>query len=213
MKNLSRTALITLFALGGLACSAQTSANSAQLDANMAEKTAPVIKTAERNGNWLVNPRESHIKFSAQQEGTRFEGSFPVFNAYINFFPEALENSRVEVTIPLGQVDASSTDRNSTLPDKVWFSVKKHPLAKFESADFTQTGEGEYLAKGTLTMKGQSREFDLPFSLDMTNGAVMTSQVTLDRTLWGVGEKPWNTNEWVSREVALDIKVTASNPY
>ncbi|WP_409433073.1 YceI family protein [Litorimonas sp. RW-G-Af-16] len=208
-------------ALGLLACGAQTSANESATDmaampasAAAATATTPASakRSAERNGNWLVNPRESHIRFSAEQEGKTFEGEFKQFFAVINFYPNDLPNSSVEVTVPIASIEAGSTDRNSTVPGKVWFSTKKFPQAMFKSNDITQTAEGAYLAKGTLSMKGIEKPFDLPFALDMSNGALMTSQVTLDRTNWTVGEAPWDTDEWVSRAVKLDIQVTASNP-
>ncbi len=159
--------------------------------------------------SWTVVQDESHLKFTAKQEGKPFTGEFGSFDADIKFDPDNLEASTVSVTIPLAQVDAGTRDRNSTLPDNVWFSTKKFPEAVFESSDISSVGGNDYLAKGTLTLKGISKDLDLPFSLDITDQAVMTSNVTLDRTLWNVGEDPWNTDEWVSQAVELDIKVVA----
>lgn len=159
--------------------------------------------------NWTVVQDESHLKFTAKQEGKPFTGEFKTFDADIKFDLDNLDASMVTVTIPLVQVDAGTRDRNSTLPDKVWFSTKKFPEAVFESNDITSVGGNDYLAKGTLTLKGLSKNLDLPFSLDITDQAVMTSNITLDRTVWNVGEDPWNTDEWVSLAVELDIKVVA----
>ncbi len=165
---------------------------------------------AEANMKWTVVQEESHLKFTAKQEGKPFTGEFPVFEADINFDPDDLKSSVVEITIPLNQIEAGSRDRNSTLPDKVWFSTKAFPEAVFESSDITQTGEDVYLAKGSLTLKGISKDFELPFNLVISEKAIMTSQVTLDRTMWNIGEDPWHTDEWVSKAVDLDIKVTAT---
>jgi hypothetical protein len=61
-----------------------------------------------------------------------------------------------------------------------------------------------------LTLKGISVPLDLPFDLEVTGDiAVMTSTVEMDRTKWSVGAAPWDTDEWVSRSVKLDLKVTA----
>jgi len=68
------------------------------------------------------------------------------------------------------------------------------------------------LAKGALSLKGVSIPVDLPFDLALDdNKAVMTSSYEMDRTKWDVGAAPWDTDEWVSRTVMLDIQVTALN--
>jgi len=107
-------------------------------------------------------------------------------------------------------VDAGSQDRNSTLPGKVWFSSKKFPSARFASSDISKQATG-YLAKGELTLKGKSVPLELPFALQIDGDrAVMTGSVDIDRTLWNVGASPWDTDEWVSRAVKLDLQVTAT---
>ena len=186
------------FAVSLSACSQASSA-----DAPQAVSTKAVV------GNWNIQADRSHIQFSAEQEGNMFTGEFESFSGVINFDPAAPENGSVTISIPLKSVDAGSNDRNSTLPEKVWFSTKKFPTAVFTSSDISAQNEG-FLAKGELTLKGISVPFDLPFDLDIKgNTAAMTSNVDMDRTLWNVGAAPWNTDEWVSRSVKLDIKVTA----
>lgn len=186
------------FAVSLSACSQASSADEAQ-----------VVTAKVDLGNWDIQADRSHIQFSAEQEGNMFTGEFGSFSGVINFDPAAPENGSVTISIPLKSVDAGSNDRNSTLPEKVWFSTKKFPTAIFASSDISVQDEG-YIAKGELTLKGISVPFDLPFDLDIKdNTAVMTSNVDMDRTLWGVGAAPWNTDEWVSRSVKLDIKVTA----
>jgi polyisoprenoid-binding protein YceI len=159
---------------------------------------------------WTVVKEESHLKFTAKQEGKDFEGLFETFDADIVFDPADLTASRVTVTVPLDQVDAGSRDRNSSLPDKAWFSTKAFPVATWQSNEITQTGEGTYLAAGELTLKGISKPLNIPFSLVITDKAVMDAQLSFDRTDWDVGTDPWNTEEWVSRSVNLDIQVVAT---
>lgn len=204
----SKVLFISTVLLGVAACGQNGAVNTASAQdkpavENIAEPSAPSAAL------WTVIAEKSHIKFTAKQEGKSFTGEFNVFDAEINFDPDALDTSKVKVVIPLDQVEAGSNDRNATLPEKVWFSTKKFPEAVFQSSNIMKSDDGNYLAKGSLTLKGISKSLDLPFELVMADNAVMTSQITLDRTLWNVGEDPWHTDEWVSREVVLDIKVTA----
>jgi len=159
--------------------------------------------------NWDIQAEGSHIQFSAKQEGETFTGAFAEFSGTILFDPDAPETGSVDISIPLKSVDAGSRDRNSTLPGKVWFSTKKFPTAKFTSREISKQDTG-FLAKGELTLKGLSLPIDLPFDLNIEGDrAVMTGQVKLDRTLWNVGASPWDTDEWVSRSVTIDIQITA----
>ena len=71
-------------------------------------------------------------------------------------------------------------------------------------------GNNSYEARGTLSMKGKSQPLTLPFILDITGAkAEMEGSVTLDRTLWEVGTGAWSTDEWVSTEVVVDVKISA----
>lgn len=169
----------------------------------------PVIELASTATIWDIQMAGSHIRFTAEQEGEDFTGSFVEFSGVIRFDPEAPETGFVDISIPLSSVDAGSKDRNSTLPSKVWFSTKKFPEANFLSDNISKQGN-DYLAKGELTLKGISVPVDLPFTLQNDGDqAVMASKIDLDRTMWNVGAAPWDTDEWVSRAVSLDIQVTA----
>jgi len=170
---------------------------------------------AEQETNWTVNPDESFIRFTAQQQGKEFEGEFTEFNASILFNPDNLEDSEVTVTIPVKAVDAGDKDRNDTLPSKTWFSAKEFPVATFRSDQIAEVGQGSYIANGSLSMKGMTHDIELPFTLSPAEIAigettVMTGVIGLDRTQWKIGEDPWNTGEWVSKGIKLNIQITAT---
>lgn len=202
MKTYIKPVLISSFVGLSAALSACSQASSAE--------EAQTVSTSEVTANWDIQADDSHIQFSAEQEGTTFTGEFREFSGVISFDPAAPETGSVRITVPLKSVDAGSKDRTSSLPDKVWFSAKAFPEAVYTSSDISAQGDG-YVAKGELTLKGVSVPLDLPFNLDVDGtSAVMTSTVEMDRTLWNIGAAPWDTDEWVSRTVKLDLKVTAT---
>ena len=201
MTHFIKTTLIT--SIAGLAASLSACSQASSAD------TADAVSTEIETGNWDIQPESSHIQFSALQEGEPFTGKFGAFSGVINFDPAAPETGSVKITVPLKSVEAGSNDRNSTLPEKVWFSTKSFPIAVYTASDISAQGKG-YVAKGELTLKGNSIPLDLPFALDINGDiAVMTSTLEMDRTKWNVGAAPWDTDEWVSRAVTLDLKVTA----
>ena len=206
MKTYFKPVLISSvlgLALGMSACSEARTANENAAD-QVSAAAAPIAAA-----NWDIQASSSHIRFTAKQEGSPFSGEFQAFSGIINFDPAAPQNGSVKITVPLKSVDAGSNDRNSTLPGKVWFSAKAFPDAVYTSTDISQDGDG-YIAKGELTLKGLSVPLDIPFNLDINGDtAVMTGAVEMDRTQWNVGAAPWDTDEWVSKSVSLDLQVTA----
>lgn len=216
MKHYMMPLFATPFVATSLLLSGCSNASSPEQVSNPLQKVAQTAASevmgvdAVMTGNWDILPEASHIKFTAQQEGAAFTGEFSEFTGVIAFDPDTPEDGYVKISIPLGSVDAGSKDRNSTLPGKVWFSTKAFPTAVFTSDNIARDGDG-YLAKGELTLKGQTAAVELPFTLTLEGDrAVMTGDVVIDRTIWNVGSDPWNTDEWVSRGVKLDIQVTAN---
>ena len=207
MRNLKSTRLSALTALA-LALTACGNANSTE--AQPTQNTTDVMAEQSLFSNWEIVKDSSHIHFSALQEGEAFSGAFEDFSGTINFDPDALGKANIRIEIPLTSVDAGSNDRNSTVPGKVWFSTKAFPIAVFETQDVKREGEG-YVANGTLSLKGASNPVTLEFDLKIDGDqADMTGKAVIDRTLWGVGAAPWDTDEYVSRSVEIDVKVTAT---
>jgi len=210
MTYLQKSYLSAGFTVFALLVSGCADASSSDTPPVTAKPTTQVIAEAEtRVGNWIIRPESSHIQFSALQEGVDFTGAFGKFSGVIQFDPNAPEDGAVRIEIPLRSVDAGSKDRNSTLPGKIWFSTKKFPQAVFTSNDIAYAGDG-FLAKGSLELKGMSIPVDLPFSLSIDgNHAVMRGETLIDRTDWNVGSAPWDTDEWISRSVKINVKITA----
>ena len=212
MMRLTKTLILpAIFALSVAALGACGNAADAQSGETAQATSSTLAASIVAVKHWTVDPEASYLKFTALQEGEPFEGQFKNFTADIQFDPDNLAASFVTVTVPISSADAGSTDRNSTLPGKAWFSAKKFPDAVFEAKTFKTMGEGAYDAVGTLTIKGKSVPLSLPFTLDMEGDkAVMMSTLSMNRNDWDIGTKPWNTDEWVSTDVRLDITVTAT---
>ena len=168
---------------------------------------APVLKLGP---NWTMRADESSLVFKGKQTGDEFTGEFTSFTAEIVFHPDHLNAARVKAVIDMSAFDAGSGDRNDALPGKEWFSVKAFPEAVFESDEFVATGEGTYDAVGTLTLRGVSLPVTVPFNIDITDGvAMMKSELSLNRSDYGVGQGVWSKGEWVDLEVGLEIKIIA----
>ena len=175
----------------------------------------PAAKASmERIGNWLVVKADSHVNFTASLQGKEFTGGFETYDTMIDFKEDAVDEASVTATIYISSVFAGDKERDAALPGKEWFDVKKFPKAVFQSDDFVKTSNGQYEARGTLSMKGKSQPLTLPFTLDIDGArAEMEGKVTIDRTMWEVGTGNWSTDEWASTDVVVDVKIVAKSPF
>lgn len=160
---------------------------------------------------WAVVPARSSILFTPGWNGVAVEGQFPKFAATIQFDPAKLAEARVDVRIDLAAATTNDKTVNASLPGADWFDVKKTPVARFQSSSFTQVKPGQYVAKGTLSMRGVNVPVALPFTLAITgNTAVMTSQLTLDRRSFRIGMESDAAGAWVAFPVPVKIRLTAT---
>lgn len=160
---------------------------------------------------WTVDKSASHIRFRTSYQGAAINGGFSGYQARIVFDPEQLDKSSVRVSIDLSSVNSGDSDRDGTLKSAAFFDVANHSQAVFEARRFTASGGNQYIARGKLSLRGQSRDFDLPFTLDISGKtADVTATATLDRLAFGVGTGDWSSTSAIPAEVSLDIKVRAN---
>jgi cytochrome b561 len=162
---------------------------------------------------WKIIPEESAIMFKSKQMAAEFEGRFNIFSADIAFDPDDLAHSRVRADIDISSVATGYDERDDNLKKPAWFDVAAFPAAVFESSSFEKTPEG-YIADGTLTIKGVSKNLKLPFKLtfeDSEKGklAHMTAEITLHRLDFGLGTGDWEDTSVVPADVPVRLVITA----
>lgn len=168
-------------------------------------------QTRAESTNWKIIADQSSLTFSATQVGQAFTGKFNSFEADIRFDPADLANSYVLATIDMGSVDTDDSQRNAALPSPDWFASRRFPAAKFEAKAFTAIANGEYEARGTLTIKGIEKSVLLPFSLEIeSDRARMQGELVIVRTDYGVGQGQWQSVQWVGAEVKVFVDISAT---
>src|SRR5204863_930338 len=115
--------------------------------------TAPV--------KWKVLPG-SALNFATAWSGDAIRGRFDKWTADILFSPDALPGSKVSVAIDMASVKTGDEQRDASLPSGDFFDVAQHPKATFTAAKFEKTGEGRFVAHGTLSLRGVSKPMNLP---------------------------------------------------
>lgn len=161
---------------------------------------------------WDVDETASLVGFKATQNNKEFEGRFSRFKVGVVLDPEAPESEgQIVAAIDLASIDAGNSDRNGALPQESWFHVAMHPVAIFNSKSVTKTGDGAYVAGGTLTIKGITKDVAMPFTLQITEDgrAIADGSVVLNRSDFQVGTGEFATDQWVGFGVEVILHIEA----
>jgi cytochrome b561/polyisoprenoid-binding protein YceI len=166
------------------------------------ETTAPV--------RWKVQPGSS-LAFTTAWSGAAVQGRFDRWNADIMFSEQALDRSKVTVTIDMASARTGDPQRDGSLPAPDWFDAAAHPRAVFTANRFTRSGEGRYVAHGQLTLRGVTRPIDLPFQLKIDGAkATVSGRTSLDRQAFGVGQGEFAATDQIPAKVQVRVQLQAT---
>ena len=129
---------------------------------------------------YTLDPAHSSVEFSVKHMViSNVKGTFDDFEAVINYDPDNIEKSSVEVSISVSSINTKDEKRDGHLRSPDFFDVENHPSITFKSDKIVKKGDG-YVAVGTLTIRGVARKIELPFQL---NGPI---QNPMGETVMGV---------------------------
>ena len=153
---------------------------------------------------WLMQPKQSELTFTAVQAGAPFQGRFEKFAADIRFDPSDIANSRFEVKIDMASVNSKDSERDDTLRSADLFDTRQWPTATYVAERFEHRGGAKFTALGKLTLRGVTREVPIAFTFETTNsGAWLKGTGKLNRLDFGVGQGEWNDTSSVANEVQV----------
>jgi len=132
--------------------------------------------------DWQVKADEARVGFEIGSIHGTVEGEFKEFQANIRFDPSHLPGSEISGKIVINSIDTGLGSRDNSLRTEKYFYPKKYPYITFSSKKIESRGD-TYVAIGTLSMRGESREFELPFSF---NGSRFNASFALKFTEYGV---------------------------
>jgi polyisoprenoid-binding protein YceI len=157
--------------------------------------------------HYTLDAAHSNLQYQFTQAGAQNKGRFARFTVALDFAPDNLTASRLDVLVDMGSLDTGDRERDDTLKGADLFSVAKYPQSRFTSSQIVRTATG-YDAVGKLTVRGVSREIHVPFTFKPANeqGAAvgyLAGQTALKRLDYGVGQGDWKSTEWVGNEVSV----------
>lgn len=169
---------------------------------------APAAQAVEYT---TVVPRQSSIGFEFRQMGVPIKGGFKRFATEMRFDPEKPEAARARIEIDLASIDAGSSEADEESAGKLWFDRAAYPKAVYVASQVRALGDNRYEMRGTLTLKGKSREMAIPVTYKPgKNAATFDGAFVLRRLDFGIGEGMWADVATVANEVKVNFRITAA---
>ena len=156
---------------------------------------------------FTADAQQSRLEFVGVQAGAEFKGVFHKFSAVVDFAPDALQSSHLDVQIDMNSVDSKDSDRDKTMRGPDVFDVAHEPAAHYVTKTFTKTAGG-FSAVGALTMRGVTKDVPIDFQFAPgPGGATLSGSAKLKRLDFGVGRGEWKSTEWVEDAVKINFSL------
>jgi polyisoprenoid-binding protein YceI len=139
--------------------------------------------------------------------GTTVHGTIRITQADLLFDPAELAKSTFNTTLEVRTLSTGISLRDEHLMKKEYFDPDTYPRITFRSTSMEKSGDGHFIVKGNLTMKGVERPQVIPFDyVPEGSNARFRGRFTVNRLVYGVGESSANMGDNVT--VILDLPVT-----
>jgi len=157
--------------------------------------------------SYTSDPQQSRLEFVGVQAGAEFKGVFHKFTAGVDFAPEALASSRIDVQIDMNSVDSLDKDRDTTIRGKDVFDVAHYPTARYVTKSITKSAAG-FSAVGALTLHGVTKDVPIEFQFGtLAAGAKLSGSAKLNRLDFGVGQGDWKSADTVGDAVKINFSL------
>lgn len=172
--------------------------------------------------SWEIDKAHSAINFTIKHFFTPVNGTFNNYSAVVNFDPNNLQESNIEVTIPVSGINTRNERRDGHLMSEDFFNAERWENIRFVSNEIVNTGDNQFVARGELTIRDVTNEFELPFELlgvmdhpmkENTRVAGIRANAQIMRNDFGVGTGDWAASAVVGNTVDIDLnlELTTSN--
>ncbi len=112
--------------------------------------------TEVRSGQYALDPDHATLLWKINHLGfSTFVGRFNDFDAALDFDPENIENSSLEVVVNTAGLDINLPEFEEELRGPSWFDVETYPQAVYRTTAFAGTvDENSFIFDGELTFLG-----------------------------------------------------------
>ncbi|HZP66606.1 MAG TPA: YceI family protein [Rudaea sp.] len=152
--------------------------------------------------DWQVDPAKSTLEFKGTYQNGPFAGKFKKFEAAIALDENDVAKDKFDVKVDVASVDSGSSERDDTLRTPDFFDPPKYPQARFVTQSFGKGADGGLEAKGTLTIRDQTKPVTLKVKFAPTgDSATLDVDTVLHRLDFNLGAG----SDWA--DIGKDVNV------
>lgn len=171
-----------------------------------------ISSDTSRAAEWLLEPERSKLEFIAQVQNNTLNGVFNDFQAHIEFDPDDLQASHIEISIDTGSIATGADQGNALAGSADWLNIEAFPVARYQSTAIRSAGANTYVATGLLTIKQVSVPIDLDFTVSVNDRkAIAIGSTTLNRLAFEIGN-PYSDNVPIADIIAIEFTIHAIMP-
>ena len=137
--------------------------------------------TELRSGGYVLDKDHASLVFEINHLGfSTFIGSFDDFDAALDFDPENVGNSSLEVIVNMDSLDVNLPEFEEELKGSSWFDVATVPQAVYRTTSLAETrDENTFVFAGELTLHGVTAPVNLVVDFNGGGRNVLTRSYTL----------------------------------
>jgi polyisoprenoid-binding protein YceI len=129
-----------------------------------------------------IDPEHSYVLWQIKHFGFSTQSGKWVANGTVVLDKEHPQNSKVDVSIQLGDIITGNNNLDKHLKGKLFFDVEHFPIATFKSEKVEVTGQNKAIVYGILTLHGISKPVDLNVVLNKVGLSPITDKMTVGFT-------------------------------
>lgn len=188
-------------------------ANSVNTD-SLATVSNSLQSTLVKNRSWNIDKENSKIEFVLNQDNSNITGSFKDFSGNIDFYPQNLAASKIEMIVNTNSLNISFADSSEIAKSSTWLDVINFPNATFTTHSIIQIGDKNYVASGILKIKSRSMPISINFTVEeyseIVGKATATGFFEISRADFGVGDRDPRKANNVKDNVKVNFVIKAS---
>ncbi len=138
--------------------------------------------------SYHANTEKSSVKFYIKNSGMEIEGEIGGIEGDILFQPGDLKNASFSVTANPATINTGIDIRDKNLQEEAYFNTRQYPQISIQSKQVLAQGNGRYLMKATLIIKGIHKDIQIPFSATVQDdGLLFTGECRINRLDYKIG--------------------------
>lgn len=134
-----------------------------------------------RGGGYTLDKDHAALLFKINHLGfSSFIGRFTAFDASLNFDPENIENSTLEVIVDPASINVNLPEFEEELRGSDWFDVATYPQAIYRTTSFVEAvDEDTFIFAGDLTLHGVTAPVNIEVNFHGGGRNFLTRRYTL----------------------------------